>query len=721
MRSARTVSTSTRRSTFGSPAYVFLCVILVFAGCASIALLQAASGGGVAHGRLLRVEVAANAPSGPSGTTQRQSARDAWADDATAGGPDAWDPDGAVVKQHTEPPRFAWQLAEQPLPPLDLPAPSQPSPSQPAAQAQQPSEPAKAERAAAPSRSSQSAADSGAPREPLWWAWAAQQSPSQARAYERSGGYVCPSLNNEFTPPVLTGRVGGDGVSSLHIPLHYGPWRVRRPRFIRQGALEWWIRHEVFTWRFNEPCAREAMTPNSNGVRPKPSVTPAIPGTAIRAQLPQQSPAPSPLPPAPAGWERVPQRAGAGKATTHTEDLSRREVFMSDGVDLIDPTWLYFCEPKYTQGSVDGAVNARVALSPDGQPDCGAGFVFERLTGIAQERYPMPGVPGDVQFSVIHPIFWAVMPATWTLQHWMENTLPKMAQVNAGLQLYQQSLSRSDGSTSGVAGAPPSPFMPLHVKDGHVNWTGAVGIQELLSHRFPMVEKLYAHLGMTAQQILDRPVQGRVVAACDAPPLHPHLWQKGQAELLRVVPKPVSQRRVISYCSRNDQTLTENLGRQVLNEDVVLDVVRAFADAHGFEVDMFRHTNYTTVDSLIDYFSDVRLFIGPHGGCLSNVVFLPCGSAVVEFLPLDNEGKPAGLAHPGMMMFMQSSFLEQEYWLLPVRALPVEPGNNIEVPIDEIADILAAVLGAPPPTSRAAIHLSPSPGMQPSADAPPPV
>ncbi len=68
---------------------------------------------------------------------------------------------------------------------------------------------------------------------------------------------------------------------------------------------------------------------------------------------------------------------------------------------------------------------------------------------------------------------------------------------------------------------------------------------------------------------------------------------------------------------------------------------------------------------------------------------MPCGSSVVEIFPMINMARtPVG--HPAFMMYMQASFLEQDYSMLPVDT-PHENGDSV-VPADDLAALLEASL-----------------------------
>lgn len=189
-------------------------------------------------------------------------------------------------------------------------------------------------------------------------------------------------------------------------------------------------------------------------------------------------------------------------------------------------------------------------------------------------------------------------------------------------------------------------------------------------------------------------------------------------------PLPLSARRVVLYCGRSDAKTTENVGRRVLNEDEVLDALRNWGGARGsgaslglgdYELITFDHRNYPSLDALAALMRRVRVIVGPHGGCLTNVVFMSCGSAAVELFPrLNGEGPPVG--HPAMMMYLQargwgggagirrrwgspqplrlpqSSFVGLHYHMLPVDSY--SKVADIAVPLEHLRGIFELALKA---------------------------
>lgn len=113
----------------------------------------------------------------------------------------------------------------------------------------------------------------------------------------------------------------------------------------------------------------------------------------------------------------------------------------------------------------------------------------------------------------------------------------------------------------------------------------------------------------------------------------------------------------------------------------------------GYDIVEFDHRKYPTVESLLEFWSDARALIGPHGGCLTNVVFMPANSLVVELYPLVG-GTRSASPHMAMMMYMQSMFLEHEYWMLPQTTWSRK--GHFKVDASLLCEILGVSLGMPP-------------------------
>ena len=508
-----------------------------------------------------------------------------------------------------------------------------------------------------------------AERFPGWWAWSPQAQRDRHAAELGSDAYQCLALNSEFSPPeVVTAALGG---GRLQRTLRYGHWRMRWPRFARGEHLDWFNEQDLVAWRSAaHPCvslydARRALAQDTVFARPGGLEAPAL------DDLPPASAAPTFLeegqqrgfairpafatPPGAAGWSEdaravQPPLPGGWAAPPDTSAL-----------------WLYFCEPRYTEGRVVVTDGARVSEFPGGH-DCGPDASVETLFSNAATAFPVieGGLLGlherapDAQ--VPGPLFWGVIPATWTWQHWCENTLPKMAQVEASVvweEVWGKGNGPPLGSSGGGARGPPPRLLGSggegggggHTPPPHPLWSGASAIQELLDDRFPIVSRIYSHaLNMTPLDERQRAINTpRLLHACAAPPMHPFLWQLGQSNVFRTPPPPpLAKRTKLVYCSRRDASTTEHPGRLLLNEEAVVALLgeecRAAREGRGSAcqgVVTYNHKAFNNnLSAMVEFFSDAIGLISPHGGCLTNVNLLPCNAGVLEIMPLQPDKKP---------------------------------------------------------------------------------
>lgn len=313
---------------------------------------------------------------------------------------------------------------------------------------------------------------------------------------------------------------------------------------------------------------------------------------------------------------------------------------------------LFFCEPEYSSGSLSIMENTRVAgtgpkthvCSPTGN----SGDLI--LNGALASGNP-------IEFDTV---FWADITATWTYQHFVQNTLPKMAQTSL--------------------------FMPELFAQG----SNVTAIQELALDRYPIINQFYSHLGWNVMDARTVPITAKkLIYPCNTPPLHPSLWQIAQENVLQIRPKPLDQRRKLVYAGRTRVGRIENDGRQVENEKALFSLFQHWSE---FEFVQFDHREYRSLPQLAALFADARVLIGPHGGALTNIIFMGCDATVIELFPLV-KGEKAPLRHAGMMMYLQSMFLRHDYWMLPI-GTRVEKGD-FDAPIIEVCEILMTSLGAP--------------------------
>lgn len=66
-----------------------------------------------------------------------------------------------------------------------------------------------------------------------------------------------------------------------------------------------------------------------------------------------------------------------------------------------------------------------------------------------------------------------------------------------------------------------------------------------------------------------------------------------------------------------------------------------YASKHGVRApaatpaQVFHHTDHADLPALLAFWARVRVAVGPHGGALSNVMFMPPGGGLVELFPYD--------------------------------------------------------------------------------------
>ena len=426
----------------------------------------------------------------------------------------------------------------------------------------------------------------------------------------------------------------------------YGPWSMKWPRFVRASHLLWWRFYDVVAWRAPTTCG--------NTLHPWA----AMPDAMLRKTLDAR-----------AASEAFP------------------EVPPHDGT-------YGWCEPEETTGTVSVLLDATVA-EPRGlqgmPPVCDHTSRVETLiaAGSAAVAAAAPDAPPPRRLPVA---VWLNVEASHFYQHWTQNIAPRLAQA---AEVYPQLLDPAAAvDLEGLMGL----GLEGTAREGgggggatRRQLTRVTAVQHLELTRVPIVRSLYDHIGWDAVDPGTQAVQAdQLVYTCASPPLHPYLWQAAQQKVFGVGPRPLEHRFRIVYAGRSRTGVTENSGRRVRNDDLLLALLRRWSTA--YEVVEFDHREFATIDALVDFWSDARLLIGPHGGALTAVNFMPCNSAVVELMPLVNGVRPPS-PHAAMMMMMQSTFLEMEYWLLPAHTESTL--GDFDVPLDLLCEILMLVLGAP--------------------------
>ncbi|KAK9825670.1 hypothetical protein WJX81_000688 [Elliptochloris bilobata] len=329
-----------------------------------------------------------------------------------------------------------------------------------------------------------------------------------------------------------------------------------------------------------------------------------------------------------------------------------------------------FWEPRYTSGAIDVVLDGRLAPSDALYSDCG-------WDSDPDDAVSKPGARGGRALHVPGTLLFALAPDGWSLQHFLDGVLPKLVQARELL---------AHPSVKVLAESHPE----LH----------------------PIVDELLAALNVTAERRVRPPASqaytladlaagaedvgvsaDRLVLPCRTPAIHPQLWQQAQ-ELLGVRAVPAIERNIVAYLPRDrgGGVGAFNGGRHIANEDVLLDNLVAALEGRRERLQVFRHTEYETLPALLAFWARVGVVIGPHGGALSNVMFVPPGGAVVELFPVDpvTRAPPPQLASGGMMYYLHAALLGHKYHFVHAEAV----GEELFVDPAAVVRALELALGA---------------------------
>lgn len=246
------------------------------------------------------------------------------------------------------------------------------------------------------------------------------------------------------------------------------------------------------------------------------------------------------------------------------------------------------------------------------------------------------------------PLLWVPVPDSYSIQHFIDGTLPKYAQLDLATGFFSTAAEKKKK---------------------------AYAVQDLDRRRFPAVGWMTDELGLEIGPGVIKPDRvSQVMYLCHTPPLHPILWKHGQ-RLLGTLTRPIEERTKIVYLSRHGGTF--NRGRRIDNEVEFLDRLRNVTKGKGKELVTFVSSEYKDLDALRVLFRDTWMVIGPHGGAFSNIMFLSPPAKVIEFVPMTEN-------HHGMPLFIfatQSLMLDLDYYGVPsVVTDPRWLNMNVDVP-----------------------------------------
>jgi len=127
---------------------------------------------------------------------------------------------------------------------------------------------------------------------------------------------------------------------------------------------------------------------------------------------------------------------------------------------------------------------------------------------------------------------------------------------------------------------------------------------------------------------------------CRAPGLNPELWHKmhylitekliRELEEAGEIPRPDPNRIKIMYLPRGHSPKN---GRNVLNNEEVVQALQQFSDAHSYELDILKTEEIgTDLRKVVKKMEGTTVAVGPHGGSMYNIFFARMGLSLVEFL-----------------------------------------------------------------------------------------
>ena len=283
---------------------------------------------------------------------------------------------------------------------------------------------------------------------------------------------------------------------------------------------------------------------------------------------------------------------------------------------------LVLMEPKYLIGNVDIIENGIISIDYD------CGWPADHSTNAIEPESPYYGhYAGNLVFLNV--------PQGLSFQHFIDGVLPKLVLLKDVIQSEPNLVFAFDQS-----------FVdPLPVK--LLQRIGIRSEQIVNAHALPWIH--------------NRLKADKLILGCQVPPLHPELWMKAQ-EMLQLpwLKEDWSQsRHIILYFSRGANT--RNKGRRVLNEETVINTISEFAKSHDYEFMIFNANEYSDLDSLFNFLSNVDIVIGPHGGAFYNILFMRRDVKVVELMPQSLNFLSLNQA-VHLIIYLQSQLLGNNYY-----------------------------------------------------------
>ncbi|CAF1005139.1 unnamed protein product [Rotaria sordida] len=215
------------------------------------------------------------------------------------------------------------------------------------------------------------------------------------------------------------------------------------------------------------------------------------------------------------------------------------------------------------------------------------------------------------------------------------------------------------------------------------------------------VEQIWALMGVNESNRLIHYKHGTKLGAhllinpCRTPATHPILWHDARRLYwsLANLPRsdPLLSRNKLIYVRRT-RINAKISGRHILNEKLLINIVREYALKHSLEFIQYDHLKENRIEKEIELFYQARIIIGVHGGALSNINYAQSQTTIIEIMPYRAEQNTAPVvcifSKPdevkpcvGYIYYVQAQLLNHTYWILPTE---VDDEKNLHVNLTRV-------------------------------------
>lgn len=123
--------------------------------------------------------------------------------------------------------------------------------------------------------------------------------------------------------------------------------------------------------------------------------------------------------------------------------------------------------------------------------------------------------------------------------------------------------------------------------------------------------------------------------------------------------------------------------RAVENEDELLRAIEAHL-VPGIKLKKFIHVPGSHLSEDAAQFQTAKVVIGPHGGAWANIVFMPPGGQVIEFIPMGRLSRANPKANLRPCYYGLARACRLGYWMLEPRNFDFDRPQKMQVSVDEV-------------------------------------